>query len=80
LLLAAYLIVFFPGTVVWDMSEGRISSAAADDHLAPLLLTWCFRVRPPRRVFGSDNLGVFLFTLSHPCCWRTRCRRVGAAA
>ncbi len=62
-----YLVVFFPGTVVWDMAE----MAAMEFGLRPMttwhpvLLTWlfsgCIRFG---RIFGSDNLGVFLFTLS----------------
>lgn len=61
-----YLIVFFPGTVVWDMAEMAAMQFGLRQMTTwhPVLLTWLFSgcVRLGR-AFGSDNLGVFLYTL-----------------
>ena len=61
-----YLVIFFPGTVVWDMAE----MAAMQFGLRrittwhPVLVTWVFSgLARFGRLFGSDNLGVFLYML-----------------
>ena len=61
-----YLLVFYPGTVVWDMAEMAAMQFGLRQMTTwhPVLMTWliagCVRLG---RVFGSDNLGVFCFTL-----------------
>ena len=63
---APYGIVFFPGTVVWDMAEMAAMNFGLREMTTwhPVLVTWVFSglVRLGR-VFSSDNLGVFLFTM-----------------
>ena len=55
-----------PGTVVWDMAEMAAMSFGLREMTTwhPVLVTWMFSglVRFGR-LFGSDNLGVFLFTM-----------------
>ena len=63
---APYGIVFFPGTVVWDMAEMAAMNFGLREMTTwhPVLVTWVFSglVRLGR-VFSSDTLGVFLFTM-----------------
>jgi hypothetical protein len=63
---APYLVIFFPGTVVWDMAEMAAMQFGLREMTTwhPVLMTWLFSgcVRFGR-VFGSDNIGVFCFTL-----------------
>ncbi len=61
-----YLIVFYPGTVVWDLAEMVAMQYGLRQMTTwhPVLMTWliggCVRFG---RLFGSDNLGVFCFTM-----------------
>ena len=61
-----YLLIFFPGTVVWDMAEmlAMQEGLRAMTNWHPVLLTWAFSglVRLGR-LFSGDNLGVFCYTL-----------------
>lgn len=61
-----YLLVFYPGTVIWDMGEmlGGLYGLRALSTWHPMLTTWLFGGCVwLGRIFGSDNLGAFLFTL-----------------
>lgn len=63
---APYLIIFFPGTVVWDMAEMAAMQFGLRDMTTwhPVLITWVFSgLIRFGRAFGSDNLGVFCYTL-----------------
>ncbi len=61
-----YLIVFYPGTVIWDMGEmlGGLYGLRLLSTWHPMLTTWLFGgcVWLGRQIAG-DNLGAFLFTL-----------------
>ena len=61
-----YLLAFYPGTVIWDMGEmlGGLYGLRALSTWHPMLTTWLFGgCVGLGRLFGSDNLGAFLFTL-----------------
>ncbi len=59
-----YLIAFFPGTVCWDLGEmvAQFFGQSEMDTWHPVFTTWvmgsCVWLG---RLFGSDNLGAFLF-------------------
>jgi len=61
-----YLAIYFPGTVVWDMAEMVAMQYGLRPMTTwhPVFVTWLFSgcVRLGR-VFHSDNLGVFCYTL-----------------
>lgn len=63
---APYLIVFYPGTIIWDMGEmlGMLYGLREMTTWHPVFTTWVFGgcVWLGRQL-GSDNLGAFLFTL-----------------
>ncbi len=61
-----YLLVFYPGTVIWDMGEmlGGLYGLRTLSTWHPMFTTWLFGGCVwLGRLFGSDNLGTFLFTL-----------------
>ena len=63
---APYLLVFYPGTIIWDMGEmlGMLYGLRDMTTWHPVLLTWLFGgCVGLGRLVGSDNLGAFLFTL-----------------
>ena len=61
-----YLLVFYPGTVIWDMGEmvAQFFGQRPTDTWHPVFLTWllggCVWLG---RQLGSDNLGALLFML-----------------
>ena len=61
-----YLLVFFPGTLSWDMGEmlHQFFGLREMDTWHPVFTTWllgaCFWLG---RLLGGDNVGTFLFTL-----------------
>jgi len=60
-----YLIVFYPGTIIWDMGEmlGMLYGLRPMTTWHPVFATWLFGGAVALgRLFGSDNLGAFLFT------------------
>jgi len=61
-----FLIVFYPGTIIWDMGEmlGMLVGLREMTTWHPVFTTWIFGgcVWLGRQL-GSDNLGAFLFTL-----------------
>ncbi|NLI22403.1 MAG: hypothetical protein GX418_12770 [Clostridiales bacterium] len=61
-----FLIVFYPGTVIWDMGEmlGQLYGLRQMSTWHPVFTTWLFGgcVWLGRQLSG-DNLGAFLFTL-----------------
>ena len=61
-----YLVVFYPGTVIWDMAEMAAMQFGLRQMTTwhPVLLTWVFGgLIRFGRLFTSDNLGVLLFAL-----------------
>lgn len=61
-----YLICFYPGTVCWDLGEmaAQFFGVYETDTWHPVFTTWLFGGCVwLGRLVGSDNLGVFLFTL-----------------
>lgn len=61
-----YLLAFYPGTIIWDMGEmlGGLYGLRDLSTWHPMFTTWLFGGCVwLGRLFGSDNLGAFLFTL-----------------
>ncbi|MCE5344309.1 MAG: DUF6020 family protein [Eubacteriales bacterium] len=61
-----YLIVFYPGTIIWDMGEmlGGLYGLRMLSTWHPMFTTWLFGGCVwLGRLFASDNLGAFFFTL-----------------
>ena len=61
-----YLLAYYPGTVIWDMGEmvGQFFGVRELTTWHPVFTTWLLGgLTSLGRLLGSDNLGVFLFTL-----------------
>ncbi len=66
-----YLIVYFPGTVCWDLGEmaAQFFGLREMNTWHPVFLTWIFGgLIWVGRLVGSDNVGAFLYTLLQTAC------------